>query len=546
MIEQISLSNYLFFQNLTIELDEGINIFTGETGAGKSIIVDAISLALGDRPKGDIFRNADKPVCLTITFAKYNNAVQQILEEQDIEIDNLIIRRIIHNNHKSKYYICDTPCSYALVKEIAYHLVEKTSQGEALKLCSNTYHMEIVNSLLNKNDLMDLASLYNSWRQYNKTLHQQKQQIETNLREKDYLEFIQEELVTLSTYEKEEEELLEKIKLLKNHQNVLSIIEKSSSYAVEIQNNIMQISKLLHKSSDFFHESRQFVDAASIQMEEFTNKISEAKQQFSNLNNLSIESLEDRLYKLRDVARKHRVQPFQLNIFLSDVENKLSALDNSEEILIALEKQTQQAYIKYKETAEKISLQRTKAICKLQAQLNEELKQLAMPHALFEMTITHLPEEKYNINGIDEVVFKVRTNPGHPFSELSKVASGGELSRLLLALKAVCSDNRDTLFIFDEIDTGISGATSTAVGKKLAQISSNNQLIIITHQPQIAVFANSHFLVTKSSDGTNTHVDIQPLNEGDKINEVARMLSGDKLTIESINAAQQLYSQSAA
>lgn len=551
MLEVIHLKNYLFFEKLELELRNGLNIFTGETGAGKSILVEAIRLALGARCKNNIHLDQTKATVISLRFVNLSEKFLNFIKEQELgcEFDNdhfeLIIRRVIGSDNSSKYFVNDILCTQKLVREIGNKLVEFTSQNSTIALYNSGYQREVLDSFICQDLLYAMKIAYEDYCNCKKRLEGFKAEQERLLQEEDYLRFVAQELEALEILEDEENILLDKIKLLKKQRSYAQSIEEIEVEIQSIRCSINSLDKSLIKLDvgDLQHLNSTNLEAIQSYLEEFDavqNKFKEEFLQFSQQVNL--EQLEDRLYLLREYSRKYRVSVYDLASFLSDVQKKLANITNSKGLAQDLEGKFAKSGQQYLNLAKKLHDERLKAAEALSSNVNTELRELKMEGAVFLPKISYT-EEKYSAYGADDVIFEIKTNAGKTFAPLKNIASGGELSRIMLAIKSNIKSYNQFLYIFDEIDTGISGSVSTMVGRKLKQLSQKNQLIVITHQPQVAVFADSHFVVYKSSNLDKTNVSFANIGGDEKIIEIARMLSGSTISNESKSAAKSLIAQ---
>lgn len=553
MLEAINLKNYLFFENIELALKNGLNIFTGETGAGKSILVEAIKLALGARCKNNIHLDKTKAVVISLKFTNLSDNCINFIKNAELgcEFDNehhsseLIIRRSIASNHSSKYFVNDILCTQKLVREIGYRLVEFTSQNSTLALYNSNYQREIVDSFVCQNLLHDVNIAYKNYCHRKKHLEEFIAQQKRLLQEEDYLKFVTQELEVLNVLEDEENILLDKIKLLKKQRSYSEGIETIELESNKIRTSLNALDKSLIKidAADFQNQSSENLAAIGSYLEEFDAMQNKFKDEFLQVSQqFSLEVLEDRLYLLREHSRKYRVPVCALNSFLLGVQEKLSNITNSKDLAHNLEKKLSENKIQYLKLAKQLYNTRLDAAKTLSNNVNKELEALKMEGAIFLPKISHI-ENKYSAYGADDINFEIKTNSGKDFELLKNIASGGELSRIMLAIKSSIKSNHTFLYIFDEIDTGISGSVSTMVGKKLKYLSNANQLIVITHQPQVAVFADSHFVVYKSSNCNKTQVSFSNISDEEKVVEIARMLSGSTISDASKNAAKSLISQ---
>lgn len=547
MLNSLHISNIVLIEKLNIEFGDGLNIMTGETGAGKSILLDALSLALGARSDIGLIRSDCDMASVTAEFDFVNNAVKQILNENGIDYnDGLILRRTLSRDGKSRAWVNDTPVSVKILKQIGDEIIEIHGQFENHSLLDSTTHINALDEYAKLNNpefdnvLQQTKNAYIDLHESQKRLKQLTQLLEKSESERDFLEHNVAELRNIKPQIGEEEELA-------NIRARYMDAEKNSailSEAVEILKNngstldeqICSVAHILERiktdPNPYSEQIDKLYDIASV--------VAEIGEQIhpENSNIEDIDTIEERLFALRALARKHRCSVDELQGKLSEIETQLNAIDNSDAELKKCKGDVDKYSKVFNEYADQLTNLRKVASDNLRKQILKELPDLKLGSADFMVDIQN--GEPSN-SGKNDVMFMIKTNPGTPFAPLHKIASGGELSRFMLALRVVLNNpNNKRTIVFDELDTGISGATASAVGERLNKLARNEQLLVITHSAQVAGFADKHFKISKHSDKDTTITTVTEIDGDDRINEIARIISGAKITDESIASAKTL------
>lgn len=549
MLRRLTIQNIVLIEQVELHLHAGLTVLTGETGAGKSILLDALGLALGNRAEARLVRAgaAQGSVIAEFTLPK---TVHTLLEEAAISIedDTLLIRRVITADGKSKAFINDTPVSLQLLQTIAEQLVEVHGQHDQRGLLMPANHMQALDDYAASHPQREkVAQHYTAWQQSTQALQQLQQSMAQAQQEQDYLQHVLKELRSLNVKLGEEDTLSQQRSLLQHSAKLRDALMEALGNLVEKSdalNGIRTAERILlrvpHEAQAQLQPALESLDKAGSELQEAQAQIEQVLEQFDQ-GGLSLETLEDRLFAIRGAARKYQMQPDELPAYAESIALKLTSLDQQDALLKELEQQVDSHQQHYQQAAQKLSDARKKAAKKLEAAIAKELPPLKMENAAFAVEIVTQEEAGWGPHGLDKIQFLIRTNPGAPFGALSKVASGGELSRLMLALKVVLSDAYATpTMIFDEIDTGIGGATADAVGKRLAQLAERVQVLCVTHQPQVACYGGHHFHIAKQQQQASTVTQVSSLNDNARTEELARMLAGETITEEARAAAQQL------
>ncbi|MEM7617395.1 MAG: hypothetical protein AAF195_03325, partial [Pseudomonadota bacterium] len=478
---------------------------------------------------------------------KNNNFTQSFLQDNfAIDSDNLFIKRILSKNGKSKCFINDEPVSNNILAVIGRQLVEIHSQNDNSLLLSN--HLKILDEFSAADNLKEIVNVnYKALNDLEKQLDSQRKNHLKLLEEKEYYQHVYDELTELCPGESEEIELADKRRLLMNQDKFIKIVNNALSHLTQKNNplaNLQSASRILMRNDILANNDMEHainaLERAEIEVEEAINSVQKILQNFQ-LHDMNLDNIEERLFKLRDIARKYNVSVASLPEYLQDTVNKLEQINLSDvnfnnltqEILVAKE-----TYVK---NAKLLSEDRQLSAQKFQQIILQELKLLKMDKIKFIVNFEQLSENKWSIDGMDKVDFLIQTNLSSKIDEISKVVSGGELSRVSLAVKVALhgQDNCKTI-IFDEVDTGIGGAVANAMGNQLKRLSANQQIIAITHQPQVASKADYHYKLYKKSTNSRTIVNMDLLNKSQSSEEIARMLSGENITNEARLAADSL------
>lgn len=557
MLENLVIKNIVLIDEANIDFNNNLCVLTGETGSGKSILLDALSLAIGVRSSSRLLRSGEKQGSVVATFNIKNNFVcQELLKEMDIDFDDeIILRRVITEDGKSKAYINDISVGQTFLNRIGEELVEIHGQHDQRGLLNPGFHRDILDEYGNLKEQKNKVNfLYEKWKDVeNKYLDilNRKDSIE---REIDYLEHVCEEIRNMNIRAGEEEELSDKRNILINKEKVLSVLENVKS-SVEGQNQVVKsivsaqsyLSKnnnlginLIEEGKNAFEDIVDDFERGILEFSEGMNKI-ELIYENLGLNKSSVDEVEERLFAIRSLARKFNIASDSLPDFLIETENKLNDLKTQTVEIGDLETQSKQYKEEFLKESLKLRDQRKFVAEKLKEEIIEELIPLKMGNTRFETEFKELDENNWNKNGIDSIRFLVAINAGTNLDDLSKVASGGELSRFMLAFKVVLSKVKSVpTMIFDEIDTGVSGVVADAIGERLKKLGQNLQVFVITHLPQVASKGDNHFKISKESRDNKTYTIIQKLNKDERVNEIAKMISGETITQEALIMAKKL------
>ncbi len=552
MLQHLSVKNFILIDELELSFEQGFSVITGETGAGKSILLDAILFCLGGKSSSDVIKQGAESASVTAVFSTSLSPDAQelaiLLEVIGIEFDNeLVIKRLQSQNNRKKFLINDHIVTQKTVEQVAAYLFELHGQNSHSTLLSPAAHIDILDNYGNLFALRsELAQSFNHWQNINRQILEISNQQAAIEREIDYLAFVVEELTDLSAKIGEEDELASIKQSLQNYDKEVQTVNDllTQLAAPEIDQVISKALRMISRSGKLtLIDETEFV-IISNNLDDAYNNIENARLHLKSiLNNLTpseytLEQIEDRLYALRSAARKYAVRCDELPTFLQESETKLKSLNQKLDGSTQLSNQAAEAEKKYYALAKELSEKRRQAAGHLQQVLQQMLAPLKMAKATF---LVEFEPQNPGIKGTEAVRFIASTNPGMAAAPIDKIASGGELSRFMLAIKTALFDkNTSGTIIFDEIDTGIGGVVADSVGEHLKKLAQAAQVIVITHQPQVAGKANQHILVHKVQMTENTIVSANTLSKEERALELARMISGKAITESSLRAAQEL------
>ena len=531
MLKSINIKNIILIDEIEVDFADGFTSLTGETGAGKSIILTALGLLLGKKIDKSAIRFGQDFAQVSGEF-KVSEKIKTILEENDIEADELLIRRKITQDGKTKQFVNDTSVSLKLLAEIGANLVEIHSQHEQSSLFEPSIQREIVDKFAGIN-LEELAAIFSEWKDAEKELEERKAAIEKARQEEDYLRHVLDELTELDPQEGEEGELAETRSNMKNYEQIAATLNDAEAELTRdknIENALLNAQKtLMRANNDIFGPAIEVLERASIEVNEVFASMQEIANSMES-DPARLNEVEERLFAIRGLARKYDCHPDQLADYKAEIETKLDLLGNEERGIKELSGKVKTLQASYIELAKDVSENRKKAAAKMQKEVEAELKPLAMGGAKYEIDFSESQPSQY---GIDKVEFIASTNPGTPMSSLAKIASGGEISRFMLALKVVLLNvSAAPTIIFDEIDTGTGGSVAAAIGERLAKLGKGLQVFVVTHLPQVAAQAQNHMRISKAEKSGSNFTNVEVLTGEERKDELARMLSGAELTDE--------------
>lgn len=555
MLVHLSIRDIVLIERLDIAFSSGLSVLTGETGAGKSILLDSLSLALGARGDSSLVRQGASQGQVTAVFdLAPSHPVRALLSENDIDHEgDVILRRVQSADGRTRVFVNDQPASVALIREVGRVLVEIHGQHDERALVDTASHRNLLDAFGGHGAAAgQVAAAWRRWRDSEHTLARHRAKVEAAAREADYLRASVEELSKLDPMPGEETELAEKRAAMMRAEKIVSDISDAQDVLSGPDSPVPQLSSLLRrlerKAADvpgLLDGIVQPLDEALVSLDAAQGAIEEAMRA-SEFDPQELERSEERLFALRAAGRKHSVSVDDLARLRDEMAADLADLDAGEERLAGLEQEAVAARNAYDEAAAALSGQRDATRAKLVEAVMRELPALKLERAEFIVEMSSEADDRRE-DGIDEIEFWVRTNPGTRPGPMMKVASGGELSRFLLALKVALADRGSApTLVFDEIDTGAGGAVADAIGQRLARLSERVQVLSVTHAPQVAARARTHYLISKTGGADRVATGISAIEHSDRQEEIARMLAGATITEEARAAARRLLSENPA
>ena len=550
MIDSLSIRNVVLIDKLDLTFEKGLGVFTGETGAGKSILLDSLSLLLGTRADSSLVRYGENQLSVAAEFSAIAPEVISFLSEQGIECEdgNILIRRVVTKDGKSKSFINDQNVSVSFLKAIGENLVEIHGQFSTHSLLNPSTHLFVLDTFGKlTNETSKTKDLWHQYQDAVKKTLEAKEKLENATKQKEYLEQSLEDLEKLNPLDGEEELLVQKRTNLMNSEKILSSTGAAYQLLADEQNGVERQLSLatrhLEKASQYdeksFTEIIDILDQAQNLLSEAEYKIEQITENFGDTSELPI--IDDRLFALRAAARRHQTNIDDLPNLIQRLKQELIAIDNADDTLKQLESQEQNLFKLFIEQAEKLSEKRKKTAAQLDEKVKTELPALKLEKAIFKTIVESKTYEEASETGLDSVSFTVSTNTGTPLAPLHKIASGGELSRFMLALKVnLAKQSALPTIVFDEIDSGVGGSTADAIGSRLNKLASDCQVLAVTHAPQVASYGLQHWTVSKSEKEGKIITSVQKLTNEERLQEIARMLSGDKITQTGLDMAKEL------
>ena len=550
MLTALNISNIVLIEKLNLEFGAGLNILTGETGAGKSILLDALSLALGARSDAGLVRSGCDSASVVAEFDETPDSVRCILSENGIDTyDNLILRRVLTADGKSRAWINDMPASVRVLHDVGDALVEIHGQFANHRLLNQSTHRAALDEFATAHmtdfaDLLrDTHNAYNEYHTADVKLHQLREVVARAADEREFLKHNVAELRALNVRPGEETELSDRrsaiISAEKNAAIVSDAVSALNPNGKSLDAFVFDVARILERiktdPNPYAEQIGKLYESADI-LADVSSHLSPDEMDVA-----SVDKIEERLFAIRAAARKHRVAPDELPQKLAQMSEQLDTIDNSDVALRKLEQDVDVFRAKFDACAAKLSVSRMVAADELRKRLCVEFPDLKLANADF---MVERMESVPCFAGVDDITFMIKMNPGAPFAPLHKSASGGELARLMLAMRVVLLTNTDAhTFVFDEVDTGISGATASAVGMRLNKLAQTAQTLVVTHSAQVAGFADHHFKIEKSIADNKTTTFVREITGDERVGEIARIISGAEITPESIASAKTLIKQ---
>ena len=553
MLTQLTINNFAIVRQLEIELAKGMSVITGETGAGKSIAIDALGLCLGQRIETSMVREGQEraEICATFFIEPTNPAYQWLQEQELQDPDNpsdCILRRVINADGRSKAFINSTPVSASQLKEIGQYLIHINGQHASQLLLKNDYQLQLVDTFAHHYDLLaQMREDYRAWKNLQTQVKNFQQKVAENEAKKQLLQYQVEELDEFALRPNEYLELEEDQRRLSNSEQLTQLSQ--SALQLLSENETVSIDSMLYRATQYIDELSELdpryvsvqtmLNDALIQVQEATSEVQHLASHIEQ-DPMLLQEIEQRLGQALQLARKHNVKPEELVEWHQKLKAELTALldfSESEERLILEEKA---AFEKMQRTAKQLHESRCQAAEKLAQQVTHSIKGLAMENAEFFIEVNS-DLTKVASNGADNIVFTLRSNLGQQAQPLAKVASGGELSRISLAIQVLTSDQSAIpTLIFDEVDVGISGKTASVVGKLLRQLGDKCQVLCVTHLPQVACHGHHQFNVEKFTVDDKTETKMTALSQEERVPALARLLGGSEITELALANAQEM------
>ena len=544
MLRGLHINDMLLIDRLELDFQSGLNVLTGETGAGKSILLDSLGFVLGWRGRADLVRSGADMGEVTAWFdLSPSHPAHEILANAGLpQSDELILRRTNTRDGRKTAYVNDRRCSGEILRQLSECLVELHGQHDDRGLLNPKGHRELLDAFAGL-DLTDVQQAYKARFQVTKQLELARETLAKAQQDQEYLRHSFDEIDALAPIAGEDQTLDAKRRLMQGSEKIREDIAKAAN-ALGMDGAEGLLNDANRWLDGALDQTEGRLEGATVALTRALSELSDAQQGVENclqaldFDPHELEQVEERLFAIRALARKHNVLPDELAVFGDDIALKLKAIDLGAGEIDVLEKQLTSAQADYDRAADVLSLARHKAAHELETAMAGELAPLKLERAEF---VTDVETTTPSADGIDAVTFMVATNPGAPAGPINKIASGGELSRFLLALKVCLTRRAEGLtMIFDEIDRGVGGATAAAVGQRLSEIADKAQVLVVTHSPQVAAKGAHHWQVSKSVRDDETFSTVVKLNTQERIDEIARMLAGDTITPEARAAAQAL------
>lgn len=550
MLKSLSIRNVVLIDKLDLDFQNGFSVLSGETGAGKSILLDSVGLLLGKRAEVGMIRSGcDKlSVCGSFEIADKKGELAALCAEYDLDFEHeIIIKRTLNQDGKGKIFFNDQPITQKLLKEIGSYLVEIHGQFDNQGLLNPATHLSVLDGYgAYPEKITAMKAAFAVYKKAKDNRVNAEAKIAQSKADEDNLRHWVDEFQKMQPRENEQEELEEKRRQMMNAEKILENLDAAykalnqggvQSALRQAQAAISRVNVLLNGKFDNIYS---LLDTALVNADEAGEEIEAASNEVS-LNQNELDAVEERLFALKALARKHNTTIEELPLVWQQMEENLRNLELGEDDIENLRKLEEAAYKDYVKKATEVSQARLAAALRLDGKIQAELPDLKMEKARFMTQISTKPENQWNENGRDDVCFMVSTNPNTPYGSISKIASGGELARFMLALKVnLAQTSQVETMIFDEVDTGIGGATAQAVGEKLAKLGEQVQVLVVTHSPQVAAQSKYHYKVEKTTVDNVTTTSLRELSAAEKTEEVARMLSGEHITDEARAAAKVL------
>jgi DNA repair protein RecN (Recombination protein N) len=544
MLLRLDIENIAIIKKSALTFGSGLTVFTGQTGAGKSILLDALSLCLGARADSDLIRHGEDRAVISAAFdIDQRHLIDTILTDHGLPIESteLVIRRVLVRDGNSRCFLNDYPVSLNLVKLVANHLMEIHQQFD--RMLDAASHRGVLDEYARHDSLLlDTKNAFQAWKNTLEALEAQHASIDAALREQSFLEHKVKELKAFDPQQNEEQALTEQRAQLKQKEALTKTYKQVvETFGGDFKTAVLQSLKAIGKFEDV--QSVSLAEQMESVVSDMTEVAAKAEEHLHLLldHSMSLNDIEDRLFELRHLSRKYHCLPDELPETLKEAERLLSSLEASSKNIQALEAQVEQTRAAFIEVATRLSQQRQAKARSLDEQIRAELPPLKLGQARFVTYVNTLNESDWGVSGMDAVEFMVDMNKQGVLLPLNKVASGGEMARLMLALKVCLARSGSTPgLVFDEVDSGVGGDVANAVGQRLKQLAEHLQVLVITHSPQVASLGDTHWVINKTMEADEVETTAALLTSEQRISEIARMLSGDVITPEAKAAASVL------
>jgi len=547
MIKLLSIRNLLLIDKIDLSLDRGLCVLTGETGAGKSMILDSLNLITGERAKSGLRPENGKVLSVSaLVDVQSFIFVKKKLDELGINYDDeILVKRTISDDGKSKCFINENLVTSGTLKLLFNDIIEIHSQFSEQGLLDTSTHINILDDFgTNHQNLQKLNTLWKDLTEAKKEFQNLNEEKQNQERNKENIKYDLEELKNLNPVTNEFQDLLNKKIVLQNSAKITETLNSVTDnfYSENPPGIEVLFSRVLNSLKDIEHlldnnlkKDIENLNSIFLETKEISSNINNLMNQDFNINKL--EEIEDRIQLYKKIAKKHSCKEEDLLSFFEKLNKKLDKVINFDELLVKKEQYYKEIKETYLQMARDISQSRKNSAKKLDDDINKELPALKLENAKFQ---TFIEQSEADNSGIDKVTFKIQTNPKSEMGLIKNISSGGELCRFALAIKVIAQKKNQTVMVFDEVDSGIGGAVSSAVGERLKKLGGSRQVIVVTHSPQVAAHGNTHFVVEKDNKDLDTKINVLKINLDEKIKEVARMLSGKVITEEAIKAAKKL------
>ncbi len=557
MLVHIHIWNFAIVEKLDIEFESGLTVLTGETGAGKSILLDALGLSLGDRADTSVIRHGNDKAEISVTFSTADAPeAEQWLAEHEMQSENeCIIRRTISNKGPSRAFINGIPATVQQLRELGEMLVDLHGQHEHQSLLSRDIQRQLLDDYADHKQLQQkVAEAFKQWHELEDEYRRLAAANADRDNRLDLLRFQVEELETLNLQTGEADQLEHEHKRLANANHLLQSVQQALNTLSEHDDGSIEAS--LNNCSNSIHDILKLDDQLTVVSEMLNNALIQVQETISELRHYAdnlemdptrLEEVEQRISDLHNLSRKHRIDPEQLVELLPRLQQEKDDLEQADIRLEGMQKNIKQARDHYIKSAAALTKSRNKTAALLSEKITDAMQGLSLQGGTFKIQVENLPEERWSTNGCEAIEFLVSANPGQPVKPLTKVASGGELSRISLAIQVITAQAaRIPTLIFDEVDVGIGGRVAEIVGLQLRSLGQHRQVVCVTHLPQVAALGHHHLQVSKQTDGNTTITEISPLDPAQRIDEVARMLGGIEITEQTLSHAKEMIERAQA